>query len=70
VQLRADSAARWDRGGPPPAVTKPSVGAEIILFRPLKRAGGCFDIPAIPVSRLGLPNAARRRGLKAIRCLL
>jgi len=28
-----------NRGGPPQAVTKPSVGAEIILFRPLTRAG-------------------------------
>ena len=31
--------AALDRGGPPQSVTKPSVGAEIILFRPLKRAG-------------------------------
>ena len=31
--------------GPTQAVTKPSVGAKIILFRPLKRAGDVLTFP-------------------------
>ena len=39
------------------------------LLSPADAGWGCFDTPATPVSRQGLPYAARLRGLKAIRCL-